>query len=113
MEFQQQTQAALRILEGIEQGTMSAADSARLVEDADPALVYLLFTWLRNRYRSSDPASDAVLGRLVAVSNNAAVAAKMKAGQSDPVVEWFEDEYSYRDLGSREFVTLVVEKLES
>lgn len=112
MEFQQQTNAALRILQGIEDGSMSAADSAQLVEDADPALVYLLFTWLRNRYPASDPASEAVLGRLVAISNRGSVAAKMKAGQKDPVVEWFEDEYSYRDLGSREFVALIIEKLE-
>ena len=112
MEFVQQQKAALRILDGIEQGTMSASDSAQLVDDADPALVYLLFTWLRNRYGASDPAADAVLGRLRAVSQLGTIAKKMKDGQSDPVVEWFEDEHSYRDLGSKEFVAIIVEKLE-
>ncbi len=110
--FEQENRAALRILEGIEAGTMSTADSLQLVEDADPALVYLVFTWLRHRYGPGDPASDAVLGRLGDVGKLGRVAAKMRAGQADPVVKWFEDEHSYRDLGSREFVALIVDKLE-
>lgn len=93
---------------------MSAADSFELVDQADPALVYLLFTWIRNRYAASHPASDAVIGRLLAISNRYnAVPKKMKEGQADPVVEWFEDSYSYRDLGSKEFVALIIDKLES
>ena len=91
---------------------MSSADSANLVEDADPALVYLIFTWIRHRYGPNDPASDAVIGRLLAVSSKGSVGAKMRAGHTDPIAAWFEAEYSYRDLGSREFVALIVEKLE-
>lgn len=112
MAFEQATRAALRILEGIEEGTMSSADSLALVEEADPALVYLLFTWLRHRYGPSHPNSDAVLGRLVAVSNHPAVAKLMKEGHADPVVEWFEDSYTYRDLAGKDFVALIIEKLE-
>ena len=112
MEFPQQTMAARRLLDGIEQGTMSRTESFELVEAADPALVYLIFTWIRHRYGSSDPASDAVLGRLLEVSNLGPVAAKMKAGHLDPVVQWFEGEYEYRSFGAAEFVTLVIEKLE-
>lgn len=112
MAFDQETKAALRILEGIEEGTMSSADSFALVDEADPALVYLIFTWLRNHYGPSHAASDAVLGRLLAISNRPSIAKKMKEGQADPVVAWFEDGYSYRELGSKEFVTLIVEKLE-
>ncbi len=111
MAFEQQQRAALRILEGIEEGTMSAADSYALVEDADPALVYLIFTWLRKRYAEHVNA-DAVIGRLVAVSDRGSVPGKMKEGQADPVVEWFEDGYSYRELGSKEFIELIVDKLE-
>ena len=90
---------------------MSAADSFALVEDADPALVYLIVTWLRKRY-ADHPNADAVVGRLVAVSSRPAVASKMKEGRTDPVVTWFEDGYSYRDLGAQEFIALIVEKLE-
>jgi hypothetical protein len=103
---------ALRILEGIEEGTASTADSLALVEDADPALVYLIFTWLRKRY-ADHPNADAVIGRLVAVSGRGAVAKKMKEGHADSVVAWFEDAYSYRDLSSHEFIALIVDKLES
>src|SRR5688500_6196598 len=113
MAFEQQTKAALRILEAIEGGTMKIADALDLVEEADPALVYLIFTWLRHRYRPSDPASEAVLSRLVEVSKLGSVAAKMKEGQADPVVAWFEDEHGYGDLGSRQFIELIVDKLES
>jgi hypothetical protein len=88
MAFAQEQKAALRILEGIEGGTMSDADSAALVEDADPALVYLIITWLRHRYGPDDPAADAVLSRLLAISNRPAVAKLVKEGQSDPVVAW-------------------------
>src|SRR5947199_4104111 len=111
MAFEQEQRAALRILEGIEEGTMSANDSLALVEDGDPALVYLIFTWLRKRY-ADHPNSDAVIGRLLAISNRPAVTKQMKEGQADPVVQWFEESYSYKDLGSKEFIELVVEKLE-
>ena len=112
MAFEQQKAAAFRILSGIEEGTMSASQSYDLVEDADPALIYLLFTWLRRRY-ADDPNADAVVGRLLAVlDRNASVALKMKEGQSDPVVQWFEEEHSYREFGAEDFVDVVVEKLE-
>lgn len=90
---------------------MSAADSFALVEDADPALIYLIFTWLRKRY-ADHPNSDAVIGRLLAISGRGTIPDKMKEGQEDPVVEWFEDAYKYKDLDSKEFIALIVEKLE-
>jgi hypothetical protein len=111
MALEQEQRAARRILEGIEQGTMSAADSFALVEDADPALIYLIFTWLRKRY-ADDVNADTVIGRLVDISNRGSVASKMKEGQADSVVEWFEDSYSYRDLDSNEFIELIIDKLE-
>jgi len=90
---------------------MSAADSLALVDDADPALVYLIFTWLRKRY-ADHANSDAVIGRLVAVSGRGSVVKKMKEGQTDPVVQWFEESYSYRQLEAKEFIELIIEKLE-
>ena len=112
MAFEQETKAALRVLEGIVEGQMSSEDSFALVDEADPALVYLIVSWIRAHYGPSHAASDAVLGRLVAITNRGSIAKKMKEGQSDPVVEWFEDGYSYKDLGVKEFISMVVEKLE-
>ncbi len=90
---------------------MSANDSFALVENADPALIYLLFTWLRKRYADHVNA-DAVIGRLLAISGRGTVPAMMKEGQTDVVARWFEESYSYRDLDKNEFVELIIEKLE-
>jgi hypothetical protein len=111
MAYERAQRAARRILEGIEEGTMSSADSRALVEEADPALVYLIFTWLRKGYADHVNA-DAVLGRILAISDHAAVRSKMKEGQEDAVVTWFEESHSYRDLGATEFIELIIEKLE-
>ena len=113
MPFEHEQQQALRILEGIEQGSMSAAESFNLIEDADPTLVYFIFTWLRARYPAHHPAAEAVVGRLVEICNKyPSVARMVKTGESDSVVTWFEDAYAYRDLDARAFVALIVEKLE-
>lgn len=112
MAYEQQQRAALRILEGIEEGTLSASDTQALVEDADPALVYLIFTWLRKRY-IDHPNADAVIGRLLAISDRGRIPAQVKEGHDDPVVEWFEDGYAYRELDAKQFIELVVDKLES
>ena len=112
MAFDQENKAALRILEGITEGQMSPEDSFALVDEADPALVYLIVTWIRAHYGPSNPASDGVLGRLLAISNRPSIASKMKEGQGDPVIEWFEDGYSYKKLEAKEFIELIVDKLE-
>jgi hypothetical protein len=113
MAFEHEQKMALRILEGIEQGSRSASDSFTLLDEADPTLVYFIFTWLRERYPASHPASEAVVGRLVEVCDKyPAITRKVKEGASDPVVTWFEDAYAYRDLDARAFVALIVEKLE-
>jgi len=114
MAFVHEEREALRLLHGIENGTMKSAEVARLVADADPALVYLILTWLRSRYGGDHPAAEGVLGRLVELTGqHAAVQSKMREGKADSVVTWFEQEHSYRDFGDTEFVALVVEKLES
>jgi hypothetical protein len=54
-----------------------------------------------------------VIGRLLAISDRyPEVGKKMKEGQEDPVVEWFEDGYTYRDLAAKDFIELIIEKLE-
>lgn len=101
------------MLEGLENGTLDVSTSAQLIDEADPALVYLIFTWLRKRYGGDHPAAEGVIGRLVELSNRpGSVKAKVAEGKADPVVAWFEDSYAYRDLDARAFIALVVEKLE-
>jgi len=113
MAFEYEQQQALRILEGIELGTMGTAESYGLLRDADPTLVYFILTWLRERYRPGQPAAEAITGRVVEICRaHPDVTQQFKNGQSDPVVSWFEDAYTYRDLDARGFIALVVEKLE-
>ncbi len=84
-----------------------------LVRDADPAWVYMSFAWLRAWYPPSHPAAGGVLGRIVNLcSASAAVTRMVQDGQKDPITEWFEEAYDYRDLDRKAFIDLVVEKLE-
>lgn len=113
MAFAQEQRDALHLLHGIENGTLSAVDAAHLIDEADPALVYFIFTWLRSRYGGDHPAAEGVLGRLVELTaQHGSVQSKMREGKSDPIVTWFEDEYGYRDFGDVQFIALVIEKLE-
>ena len=110
--FDKEQRAALEILESVENGSMTTAESFYLIERADPTLIYFIFTWLNQHY-SGHPAAEGVLGRLVTLcSAYPAVTKLAKEGQADPVVRWFEDVYQYRDFGSRAFIELIVEKLE-
>ncbi len=113
MEFAQEQREALHLLEGIENGTLDAAAAGHLIDEADPALVYLIITWLRSRYGADHPAAEGVIGRLVELTSGySSVNAKMREGKTDPIVAWFEEEHSYREFGASEFIALVVEKLE-
>ena len=114
MAFELEQREALHLLEGIENGTMNAGATASLISESDPALVYLLLTWLRESYGRDHPAGEGVLGRLVELTTkHASVKAKMREGKSDPIVAWFEEAHEYRAFNANGFVELVVEKLES
>ena len=111
MSYEQEQRAAMRILTGFEEGKLGTTELQSIVEEADPALVYLIFTWLRKRYAGDS--NDAVVARLVEVSDRGAIPEMVKEGHDDPVVEWFEEGYSYRELDAKQFIELVVDKLES
>ena len=111
MALEQEQRAALRILESIEDGSLSSTELFSLVDDADPALLYLIITWLRKHYVDHVNA-DTIGTRLVELSSRGSIAAKMKEGQQDAVVQWFEENYSYRKLEAKPFIELIIEKLE-
>ncbi|MEM6993986.1 MAG: hypothetical protein AAF721_25970 [Myxococcota bacterium] len=113
MAFEEEKAAALKMVEGIELGTMSADESHALLDEADPVLVYFVFKWLRKRYRDHD-LGQLVLGRMNEVRNTyRAITRKAKSAEDDPLVGWFEGSHVYADLSAEEFVDIVVEKLES
>jgi hypothetical protein len=94
MAFEQEQREALHLLQGIENGTLRTSDASHLVDEADPALVYLLFTWLRTRYGGDHPAAEGVIGRLVEVMSRGSAKSKMSEGKRDPIAAWFEEELS-------------------
>lgn len=101
MAFAKEQQEALQLLQGIESGSLQAQGAAHAIDEADPALVYLIVTWLRNRYGADHPAAEGVIGRVVSLTSDySSVEAKMREGKADPVVAWFEEEYSYRDFAA-------------
>lgn len=114
MAFEREQREALHLLQGIENGTLNATSAGMLIDEADPALVYFIITWLRNRYGGDHPAAEGVIGRIVELtSKNSAVKNKMREGKADSIVDWFEDAHSYRDFSATEFIALIVDKLES
>ena len=113
MNLDNEIRAAREIVAALEDGGRDTTQTHFLVEDADPTLLYLVFAWLRASYPANHPAADGVLGRLSALCTaHPAVARRAKEGQADPIVEWFEDAYAYRDFDADAFCELIVEKLE-
>ncbi len=100
------------MLDAIENASLSIADARDLYEEADPALVYLLVAWLRDRYRSHS-AAEGVLGRIVELLDRSPVTARLaREGESDAIARWFEETHEYRDFDRDAFVEIIVEKLE-
>lgn len=110
--FEPEKRAAMRLLQSIEDNTLSEDDIRHLIEGADPALVYLVFGWLRHRYHGGHSASEGVLGRIVGLCRHPSVAKKAVAGEKDAIAQWFEETHEYGDFRRGEFIDLIVEKLE-
>jgi hypothetical protein len=113
MSFEPEIRAATHLLAVVENGSHSTAQMRILLEEADSALVYLIFSWLRAHYPPSHSAYDGVVGRIAAVCGaSSVVARKVREGEQDSIVAWFEESYRYRDLRREDFIPLIVEKLE-
>lgn len=112
MSFEIEKRAAAHLLAVVENGSHSPQQIRLAYEGADPALIYLLFAWLRAHYRGHS-AAEGVYGRIVAACASDVVARRVKLGEKDAVVSWFEETYDYRQLQRDDFIELIVEKLES
>lgn len=113
MSFEDEKREALSTLQGIELGLMTPEQSFQRLEDADPTLVHFIFKWLKKHYHRDHEQADEVWRRLKEVQNSyRSLTRKAKEGEADPIVDWFEGNYKYRELSAEEFIDLVVEKLE-
>jgi hypothetical protein len=107
---------AVRLLAGLENGTLTAFDGFLIAERLDPVLVYFVVRYLRESYPASDPAATAVLQRVVELtSSHKSLIARCKEGERDPVTEWFEEVHSFGEFRGRgaELLGLIADKLDS
>jgi len=108
--------AAIRLLNGIERGTLTVHAAASLSEEIDPVLLHAVVRFLRECYPASDPAAGPVLERVVALmSARPEIVRKVREGESDPVARWFASEHGFRDFRGRgeEMLALIADKLDS
>jgi hypothetical protein len=107
---------ALRLLTGLENGGVTAADAFVMAETLDPVLVYLIVRYLRESYPATDPAATGVLERVVTLTATYTGFVEIcRAGEHDPVSRWFEEEHTFRTFRGRasELIELIVDKLET
>ena len=113
LSFEDEKQEALKMLQGIELGSMTPEESFQLLDDADPVLIHFIFKWIKKHYHRDHEMADEVRARLKDVQNSyRSLTRKAKAGESDAIVDWFEGTHKYRDLPAEEFIDIIVEKLE-
>lgn len=76
-------------------------------------LVHFILKWIKKHYHRDHEDAPIVRARLSEVLNTYRALTRMaKEGETDPIVDWFEGTYKYRDLSAEEFIDVVVEKLE-
>ena len=115
MDINSQIREGVRLLEGLEDGVLPSSDCYNILDQLDDVLVSLVIKYLRKKYPASKPDAAGVMGRLVDLSGTyPKVVQKVKNGDDDPISEWFEESYAYRDYFSDPdaFITLIVNKLE-
>jgi hypothetical protein len=115
MSFEQEKKEGLRLLGGLENGTLTTADAFNIADKRDPLLVYFVFRFLREKYPATNASSQGVVERLVALTATYSdLVKKVKAAEHDPVREWFDDAYNMRQYFEKEdeFIEMIVEKIE-
>jgi hypothetical protein len=106
----------LRLLAGLENGSLTSADAYTIAEQRDPVLLYFILRYLREKYPAGKPSSQGVLQRVVELTSTYDdIVKKAKVGEHDSMREWFDDAYAMRDYFDRseELVEMIVDKLES
>ena len=103
----------VRFLDGIEEGDLPISDAFNILRTLDPLMGHFLLTYLREK----NPVTDTSHGpgeRLLNLVSTYKEAANMAKPHEDPMIEWFEDTYSYRQFFNErdEFINLLIEKFE-
>ncbi len=102
MDVRTERDQAVRLLAGLEDGTIAAGDAASAAEQLDPVLVHAIINFLRRVYPASDPAAQSVLERVVEMmSRSRVLVRKHQEGEDDPITIWFESEFGYESFRGR------------
>jgi hypothetical protein len=105
----------LRLLSGLESGSMTIADAYTIADKRDPVVVYFVLRFLREKYPPSSAAGSGVTGRLVELTSTYDdLVKRSRQGERDSLREWFDDTYNLREFFDRpaELVDLIVDKIE-
>ena len=116
MNATEEKRESLRLLAGLENGSLPTEDAYAIAQDLDPVLVHFIVRFLRDTYPASDPAATSVLDRVLKLTSfHPNFIERCKEGEEDSVTEWFVGEYSFQGFRGRgpELIELVVDKLDS
>jgi len=116
MSVEFEKQEANRLMTGIEDGGMTAADAYNIAENRDPVFLYFMTRYLREKYPPGSPQAQGVTERLIELTSTYdSIVKAIQEGEKDSMREWFDDSYSMKEFfrDSQEFVDLIVDKLES
>ena len=105
----------IRLITGIESGTLRGHDAFQIAEKIDPVLLHYTFRYLRETYPPGHPDSQGVTERLVEISSaHPNLVASAKRGEEDPIREWFDDTYSMSDYRNKpdEMVEILYAKID-
>lgn len=115
MEHSATENEAIRLLAGLENGTMAMVDAYQIAEACDPVIIFFIFRYLREKYHAQNPMSAGIISRLVDLTSNYPILIKKsQKGESDLITEWFDDTYNIRDFftNPNELVELIINKIE-
>jgi hypothetical protein len=102
-------------VKGLEDGSLHIADALTQAKGFDPAAVFLLTRFLREKHKNADPVSARILARIVELSTMYPEFIKIcKDGDKDPISEWFMETYKFSEFFNHpeKMAELIVEKLE-
>lgn len=106
---------AMRLLSGLENGSMNTADAYAIAVKRDPILVYFIVRYLRETYKNDQQSGSAVLNRLIDLTGTYADIQKMiRQAEADVMVSWFNDTHDIKQFRGKpgEYIDLIVDKLE-
>ncbi|SMF66596.1 hypothetical protein [Pseudobacteriovorax antillogorgiicola] len=115
MDITSQIREGVRLLTGIEEGTLPSSECYNIINQLDEVLVSLTIRYLRKKYPPTRQEATGVVSRLVDLSGTYPQVVQMvKDGEADPISEWFTDTYAFREFydSPESFIETIVNKLE-